>query len=195
MNEDRHLTSAGANLIKHFEGCLHPEGKNFKPYACPAGVLTIGWGHTNHHGKKFDTATRWTLTQCDEAFLEDMEGFEKAVRRLVTTPLTDFQFDALTSFTYNVGEGALAKSTLLKCVNAKEFEQAAKEFNKWVKAGGKTMPGLVRRRASESLLFQNVKDANYDGKPDKVVEAPEAPSVQLVDPPDTASAGPEKEGG
>ena len=53
-------------------------------YKCPANVLTIGWGHTNHHGRKFDATTRWTREECDAAFLEDMEGFEAAVRRLVT---------------------------------------------------------------------------------------------------------------
>jgi lysozyme len=184
MNEDRTLTDAGANLVKHFEGCKEPHEGKFKAYKCPAGVLTIGWGHTNHHGRKFDTTTRWTAEHCHEAFLEDMEGFEVAVRRLVTVPLEPWQFDALVSFTYNCGEGNLSKSTLLKKVNAGDFEGAALEFHKWNKGGGKVLPGLTRRRASEALLFQNITDANYDGKADPGGKPAIEPMAQAVDAPE-----------
>lgn len=182
MNEDLKLSSAGANLIKHFESCLEPKNDRYHAYKCPAGVLTIGWGHTNHHGQKFDATTRWTRAQCDEAFLQDMAGFEVAVRRLVKVPLAAHEFDALVSFTYNVGEGNLAKSTLLKKVNASDFEGAAKEFHRWNKANGKVLAGLTRRRASESLLFQDIPDQNYDGKadPKPAVE----PMAQRVDVPE-----------
>ena len=185
MNEDRKLTYAGAKLIQHFEGCLQPHGGKFKAYKCPANVLTIGWGHTNHHGRQFDAATQWTGEECHQVFIEDMAGFEQAVRRLVTVPLTDHQFDALVSFTYNCGEGNLKKSTLLKRVNAKEFEAAAKEFIKWNKANGKVLSGLTRRRQSESLLFQGIKDANYDGKADP--KQPPHPMPQAVDEPEETS--------
>jgi lysozyme len=186
MNEDLSLTPAGANLIKHFEGCLEKNGEHYAAYRCPANVLTIGWGHTQHHGKKFDAASRWTLAQCNEAFLEDMTGFEKAVRRLVTIELEPWQFDALVSFTYNCGEGNLQKSTLLKKVNAGDFEGAALEFHKWNKGGGKKLDGLVRRRASEALLFQNITDANYDGKADPTSKPAIEPMPQAVDEPEGA---------
>ena len=182
MNEDRKLTQAGANLIHHFEGCLKKEGDKYKAYTCPAGVLTIGHGHTNHHGRQFNATTRWTREECDRAFAEDMEGFEKAVRRLVTVPLTAHQYDALVSFTYNCGEGNLAKSTLLKCVNRGDHKQAAAEFHKWNKANGKTLAGLTRRRASESLLYQGIPDADYDGKADP--RPPKEPMPQAVDSPE-----------
>jgi lysozyme len=185
MNDHLKLTQAGANLIQHFEGCLQPHEGKFKAYKCPANVLTIGWGHTNHHGRKFDATTRWTMEECNAAFFEDMEGFEMAVRRLVKVPLTPYQYDSLVSFTYNCGEGNLAKSTLLKKVNAQDFAGAAQEFKKWNKAGGKTLAGLTRRRASESLLFQNIPDEDYDGKPDKVVKPPTHPMPQQVDSPDS----------
>ena len=81
MNDDLSLTPAGANLIKHFENCLKKHGEHFRAYRCPANVLTLGWGHTNHHGKKFDEHSRWSQAQCDAAFLEDMAGFEADVRR------------------------------------------------------------------------------------------------------------------
>lgn len=182
MNEDRALTKAGANLIQHFEGCLEPHEGKYRAYHCPANVLTIGWGHTNHHGKKFDAATRWTGAECHAVFLEDMQGFEQSVRRLVTVPLEPYQFDALVSFTYNCGEGNLKKSTLLKKVNAKDFSAAAAEFHKWNKANGKVLAGLTRRRASEALLFQNIADVNYDGVADPY--PPEHPMPQMVDSPE-----------
>jgi lysozyme len=144
--------------------------------------LTIGLGHTNHHGRKFDANSRWTAGECTEAFLEDMAGFEAAVRRLVTVPLAGHQYDALVSFTYNCGEGNLAKSTLLKCVNRGDHKQAAAEFLKWNKGGGKVLPGLTRRRASESLLYQGIPDMDYDGKADP--KPPVEPMPQAVDNPE-----------
>jgi GH24 family phage-related lysozyme (muramidase) len=156
----------GANLIKHYEGCLHPHGDKYKAYKCPANVTTIGWGTTSEHGHPIKMDTVWTKQQCDEAFLRDMKVFEQSVRKLVKVELEPWQFDSLTSFVYNVGEGNLARSTLLKHVNAERWEAAAAEFHKWNKANGKVLAGLTRRRASESLLFQNVADENYDGKAD-----------------------------
>jgi lysozyme len=183
MNEDRKMTPAGGNLVKHFEGLLEKCGPDlYKPYKCPANVLTIGLGHTNHTGKKFDAATRWTYSQCRDAFVEDMETFERAVRKHVKVPLTANQFDAVVSFTFNVGEGNLAKSTLLKCINRGDHKQAAAEFHKWNKAAGKVLAGLTRRRASESLLYQGIPDLNYDGKADP--KPPKEPMPQAVDNPE-----------
>jgi GH24 family phage-related lysozyme (muramidase) len=113
-----------------------------------------------------------------------MAGFEAAVRRLVKVPLEPWQYDALVSFAYNCGEGNLGKSTLLKKVNANDFAGAAKEFAKWNKGGGKVLAGLTRRRASEALLFQNIPDENYDGKPDKVVKPMGEEMPQAVDAPE-----------
>ena len=179
MNEHQKLTPSGASLVKHFESCSKPDGDKFKPYRCPANVLTIGWGHTNDHGRKFDEKSRWSQTECDNEFLSDMAGFENSVRRLAKVDLEPYQFDALVSFAYNCGSGALEKSTLLKKVNAKDFEAAALEFHKWNKAtvNGKkqVVPGLVRRRACESLMFQNIQDFNFDGKPDPMPQEVASP--------------------
>jgi len=171
------ISHGGIAIIKAFESCLRqmPNG-NFKAYICPAGVLTIGWGHTNDHGRAFDANSIWTQSQCDAAFLEDMAHFENAVKRLVKVQLAQAQFDALVSFAYNCGEGNLAKSTLLRKVNAGDFAAAALEFPRWNRGGGRVLAGLTRRRASEALLFQSIADANYDGKPD-------APMPQAVDAP------------
>jgi lysozyme len=183
MNEHLRLSPAGANLIKHFEGCLKPHDGRFKAYKCPAGVTTIGWGTTSEHGHPLKLDTVWTRAQCDEAFLHDMEVFEKAVHSAVKVQLDPWQFDALTSFTYNCGVGALKSSTLLKRVNSLDFASAAKEFLRWNKANGKELAGLTRRRKSESLLFQNITDENYDGIADKP-HAKDHPMAQAVDSPE-----------
>ena len=161
------LSPAGAALIKAFESCaIRTSDGEFRTYRDSVNVLTIGWGHTNSLGTRFGASAVWTQQQCDATFLSDMTHFEAAVSKLVRVQLNQHQFDALVSFCYNCGEGNLAKSTLLKKVNAKDFAGAAQEFKKWVKAGGRTLKGLVRRRNSESLMFQGIKDSNYDGIPD-----------------------------
>ena len=179
-NETLVLSRAGANLVKHFESCGHKAGPDrYASYRCPAGVPTIGWGTTA--GVKMNMV--WSLAQCDAAFLHDMRKFESEVKRLVKVPLTQWQYDALVSFCYNCGAGNLQKSTLLKKVNAGDFDGAALEFHKWCKAKGKKLDGLVRRRASEALLFQNIADVDYDGRPDKVVMPPDDLMPHHIDTP------------
>jgi lysozyme len=180
MNAHLKLSYAGAKLIQHFEGCLTKKGEHYHAYKCPAGVWTIGWGSTHHGGHKIDPATRWTMEECNAAFIKDMEAFERDVRKLVKVPLEQHQFDALVSFNYNTG--GLGKSTLLKKLNAGDYDAAAQEFKRWNKANGKVLPGLTRRRASESLLFQGLRDDNYDGKADP--KPPVEPMPQAVDAPE-----------
>jgi lysozyme len=180
MNENLGLTVAGVKLIQHFESCMKQHGDKFHAYRCPANCLTIGWGHTNHHGRKFDEHAKWTAQECDDAFIEDMGGFERDVRAAVTVPLEDYQFSALVSFTYNVGIGNFKKSTLLKLVNQGKFDLAAKEFKKWNKAtvDGKkqVLKGLTRRRNSEAIMFAGLSDEDFDGYADD-------PMPQQVDEP------------
>ena len=121
----RTLSATAAALIKSFESCGKRDGKIFRPYLCPGGVLTIGWGHTNHHGRPFDKAARWTQQNCDDSFDEDMAFFEDQVARLTKVPLKQHQFDALVSFAYNAGIGNLQSSTLLRKLNAGDYEGAA----------------------------------------------------------------------
>lgn len=173
MNEGLTLSDKGAALVKSFEGCLHPidrTGTKFRPYVCPAGVLTIGWGHTNDNGRRFKTGDIWTKGECDAEFRADMKRFEKAVCRRVKVAMTQSQFDALVSFTYNCGEGNLSRSGLLRRVNAKDFDGAAREFAKWNRGGGKVLNGLTRRRAAEAELFRTgnheLVHAEYKGTPE-----------------------------
>lgn len=135
----------GVELIRHFEGC------RFDAYLCPAGVWTIGYGHTADV-KEGDSIDQ----EAAEAFLiEDLETFEQAVTRLVEVPLTQQQFDALVSWTFNLGAGNLAESTLLKKLNNYQYAEVPEQMMRWVRAGGKVLEGLVRRRAAEAALFQN----------------------------------------
>jgi len=160
------LGPKGAALVKAFESCMRTVSSGFQAYLDPVQVLTIGWGHTNDNGRQFDANSIWSQAECDDEFESDMAIFVKAVNNAVTVPLNQDQFDALVSFTFNLGEGNLKSSTLLKKVNAGDFAGAAQEFQRWNKAGGKVLPGLTRRRACEALLFQSIPDNNYDGIPD-----------------------------
>lgn len=156
MNEGLRTSERGQRLVKSFESCLKLiGGGRFTTYYCPAGVLTIGFGHTNANGRRIREGDVWTQGECDAALREDLTVAERAVRRRVRIELTQSQFDALVSFTFNCGEGALARSSLLRAVNAKDFEGAAAAFAPWNRGGGKVLRGLVRRRAAEAELFRN----------------------------------------
>lgn len=133
----------GIDLIKSFEGC------KLDAYKDAVGVVTIGYGHT----KTAQMGQRITQAQADELLRSDIATFESAVTAAVTVPINQNQFDALVCFAFNVGAGALRDSTLLKKLNAGDYQGAANEFLKWDKAGGKVLAGLTRRRKSERLLF------------------------------------------
>lgn len=137
------ISKNGIDLIKNWEGC------RVIAYLCPANVWTIGYGHT----KTARPGMMISHTEADRLLLEDLKRFEEAVRRLVTVPLNQNQFDALVSFVFNVGEGAFKGSTLLKLLNAGNYSDAANQFGKWVYAGKKVLPGLVARREAEYQLF------------------------------------------
>ena len=137
------ISETGIQLIKKFEGC------SLKAYKCPAGIWTIGYGHTSGV-KEGQTITKKEA----EAYLkQDLTTFETFVSNLVTVAINQNQFDALVSFCYNLGPGNLRSSTLLKRINAGDFNGAAEQFDRWVYAGGKKLPGLVKRRAAEKALF------------------------------------------
>jgi lysozyme len=139
----RPINSDGLALIKRFEGL------RLKAYKCPAGVWTIGYGHTGDVKPEHELKDEH---QADIVLKSDLERYEECVERLAPG-LNDNQFSALVSFAFNLGETALARSTLLKHVLAQRFEQAGAQFLKWHYAAGKVLPGLVKRRAAERELF------------------------------------------
>ena len=143
----RHVTNEGLNLIKRFEGF------SATIYTCPAGYPTIGYGHVikDHEMEQFKNGI--TEAQAKDLLRHDVEEAERAVLRLINIPLTDGQFDALVSFTYNLGAGALQRSTLRWKVNREEHAAAPAEFMKWVWAGGRKLEGLIKRREAEAVIY------------------------------------------
>ena len=139
----------GAYLIKKHEGLI------LKAYLCPANVPTIGYGHTSTVTKD-DVMNKKTITsaEADALLRKDILVSELAVKTNVKSALNQNQYDALVSFVFNLGEGNLRKSTLLKKVNANPSDPTIRdEFNKWVNGGGKRLPGLVKRRSEEADMY------------------------------------------
>lgn len=141
----RQLSSYGRDLIKKFEGFSNV------PYKDATG-WSIGYGH--YMGSS-PTMRYITQEQGDALLANDTESAQSAVRSLVTVPLNQNQFDALVSLVYNIGAGAFGKSTLLRLLNAGDYEGAAKQFDVWKKSEGKTNPALVARRAYERQIFES----------------------------------------
>lgn len=138
------MTKEGIDLIKRFEGC------RLTAYKCPAGVWTIGYGHT----KGVKEGQRISEAEAERMLAEDLQYFEQMVGMMVTQPLEAHQMDALISFAYNCGVMALKGSTLLKRVNANPKDPRIREaFMMWNKAGGKALQGLVKRREAEANLY------------------------------------------
>lgn len=134
----------GLALIRQFEGL------RLRAYKDAVNVATIGYGTTR--GVKMGQEI--TRERAEELLREDVARFEEYVDRLVTVPLTQGQWDALVSWVYNLGPGALEKSTMLRRLNAGDYARAAAELERWNRAGGHVLAGLVRRRAAERAMFE-----------------------------------------
>lgn len=145
----RHVTEEGLNLIKRFEG--------FSPtiYICPAGYPTVGYGHVVLAHEQNQFAAGITQAEATELLRKDVRIAERAVLRLISVPLTDGQFEALVSFTFNLGAGALQRSTLRRKVNRGEHESVSAELMKWVWAGGIKSYGLHKRCQAECVRYFN----------------------------------------
>ncbi len=145
----RHITEDGLDLIMRFEG--------FRPtvYICPAGWPTIGYGHVLRDSERERFSAEIDEMAAEELLRRDVETAEKAVQRLIHVPLSDGQFSALVSFVFNLGAGSLQRSTLRRKINREEYEAVQAEFRRWVWAGGRKLPGLIRRRAAEAVLFND----------------------------------------
>ena len=148
-------------------------------YRCPAGKYTCGWGAT----RGVRSGTKWTKEYCDMRLVEDLADHSKAIKKYVQVPLSQGQFDALTSFVFNLGEGNFRSSTLLKKLNKGLYDDVPEQIMRWNKArvDGKLTPlkGLTRRRAAEAAIFS--RDAampSDEGGPDMVqkptAEAPKS---------------------
>lgn len=143
-----HISSKGVDLICSFEGL------KLKAYDDGVNVTTIGYGTTRYpNGKAVQYGDQCSIEQAKSYMQFDLNRFEQAVSRAVQVPLSQNQFDALVSLTYNIGINAFQNSTLLKRLNTLDYIAAGQQFDVWIKTGGKTVQGLVNRRAVEKALF------------------------------------------
>jgi len=144
------VSRKGLELIKKHEGL------RLKPYLCPADVPTIGYGNTFYENSRAVTLDDPNITEerADELLKFVLEQFEFGVNKYVKKDINQSQFDALVSFSYNLGLGSLKSSTLLKRVNYNPCDRDIEyQFSRWNKAGGKVLPGLSKRRKEESDLY------------------------------------------
>ena len=146
MDFDMKIGQKGLDLIREFEGC------RLTAYQDSVGVWTVGIGSTGP-----DVCKGLTITQdeAEERLRKHLEGVEDAITRAVQVPITQNEFDALCCLAYNIGTGAMLKSTLLKMLNEARYDDAAAQFLRWDKAGGQVLAGLTRRRIAEKTLFES----------------------------------------
>lgn len=150
MRTDPHelsTSAAGVELIKSFEGL------RLQSYRDSVGVWTIGYGHTRTAGPN----QRISADEAHRLLIQDVIDHEAHIKRLVTVSLTQGEFDALSSWVFNLGGGSLASSTLLRKLNSGDYDGAASEIPRWNKAGGKVLDGLTRRRAAERKMYEGRK--------------------------------------
>lgn len=133
----------------------HHEGVRLRPYRCPAGLWTVGVGHLIGDGKTLPDAWNRTFTmeEVNDILKEDLRRFERGVLRLCPNGLTQSRFDALVSFSFNVGLGNLQRSSVRMRHNRGDYAGAAEAFLMWTKAAGRVLPGLVNRRQDERALY------------------------------------------
>ena len=146
----RQINRSGLHLIKEFEGLAKKIGKDrVVAYSDSVRVATIGYGHT----KNVYLGMTISYQQAEEFLKQDLKVAESGVSSLVKVELNDNQFAALVSFVFNLGIAAFSHSTLLRDLNAKNYNAAAEQFLRWNHAGHKILPGLTRRRRAERQLF------------------------------------------
>jgi lysozyme len=142
--EGLQITPEGLRIIKASEGL------RLSTYRCPSGKLTIGYGHTGSKARR----GRITRTEAEELLNNDLSKYKAVVKRRVKVKINNEQFSALVSFTFNVGEGAFSRSSLLRKLNEGDYCGAAREFTRWVRGNNRRiLGGLVKRRSLEQDLF------------------------------------------
>ena len=169
------MSDAGIEaLIKKFEGC------RLKAYRCPANVLTIGYGHTSAAGApEVKEGMLINNAQALEILKRDLGKFELGVEGLIKVEITQNQFDVLVDFAYNAGLGALAKSGILRQVNAGNFDAVPNELMKWTRGGGKVLPGLVKRCQARTIWWGGHENHPADA-PDHRTEPDMVPAKTMA---------------
>jgi|TARA_R100000152_G_C6771189_1_gene197632 lysozyme len=140
------ISEDGLELIKKFEGC------ETTAYQDSVGVWTIGFGHT----KGVEEGQTCSIEDAESMLADEMDEYEGYINNMVKVDLQQHEFDALVAWVYNLGPTNLGESTMLKVLNGGQFDRVPDEMNRWTRAGGEILEGLVRRRQAESLMFQNL---------------------------------------
>lgn len=175
-------STAGLRLIMQSEGCY------LTAYKCPAGVLTIGYGHTSAAGSpEVHPGQKITQDEAVAILKLDVLSFEHYVTESVKVPLTQNEFDALVSFVFNVGPGNFRKSSLLKKLNKGDKASVPAELLRWDRAGKKVLPGLTKRRQAEAALWSGATSVSvtHDGP---IAQKVSKPTLDL--PPSVTHAAP-----
>lgn len=141
----RRINQLGWAIVKRYEGMSR------HAYRCPAGYLTIGYGHRVKPGEQFNEPL--TNEAIDHLLETDLIEVCRAVQRLIKVPVRDNQFSALVSFTFNLGSGCLQRSVLRARLNRGEYKEAGQAFMLYVRASGRVLKGLLNRRHDEMMLF------------------------------------------
>ena len=140
------ISEDGLELIKKFEGC------ETSAYQDSVGVWTIGFGHT----KDVEEGQTCSIEDAESMLADEMDEYEGYINDMVRVDLQQHEFDSLVAWVYNLGPTNLGESTMLKVLNGGQFDRVPNEMNRWTRAGGEILEGLVRRRQAESLMFQNL---------------------------------------
>lgn len=140
------ISQRGIDLLKQLEGC------ELSTYFCSGGILSVGYGSTGSHVKNGMVITE---QEAEDLLKKDLERFEEAVNRLVKVKITQGQYDSLVIFSFNIGIGAFANSTLLKLLNRGLHHDAGRELSRWSKVNGLSLAGLRNRRRSELTLYSS----------------------------------------
>jgi len=140
------ISEDGLELIKKFEGC------ETSAYQDSVGVWTIGFGHT----KGVEEGQTCSIEDAESMLADEMDEYEGYINNMVKVDLQQHEFDSLVAWVYNLGPTNLSESTMLKVLNGGQFDRVPDEMNRWTRAGGEILEGLVRRRQAESLMFQNL---------------------------------------
>ncbi len=176
-------SKAGIELIKRWEG------SKLTAYRCPAGVWTIGYGHTSAAGEpRVTEGMKISASEAERILAQDLATYEQAVDKAITRPMTQPQFDAMVSLCYNIGQGAFAGSSVARRFNEGNISGAADAFLMWTKAGGKELQGLVNRRKDERAFF--LRASEPAAKPAEPAPAPIPPPPD-IEPPQATPAPPD----
>ena len=149
------ISQEGVTLIKHYEGCPKDRDGNAVAYRCPANKLTIGYGSLNLiDGSPVEDDMSITMQEAENLLTHELKQYQEYINDMVKVPLKQNEFDALVSWVFNLGPTNLKSSTLLKVLNAGDYENVPEQIKRWNKVNSVVNEGLVKRRKSQALLFE-----------------------------------------